>query len=128
MSHIASRIFIFLKLCENNFNENNFNENILTKINFKEHTASAASLMNCLAASFQIAGTVSTQWISSALSPPLARRCWDIDRRSSLRYFIHSENISFAGSFFSIASSNIISLCMPCCIKRKQWAMFLFLS
>lgn len=82
------------------------------------NTFMAAFLMKDFAVSFQIAGTVSTQRISSffvSVSPFSLSLC----RRCSFMYFIAAENTSMAGIFFPLMSLSIDLLFMGSCWMNK---------
>lgn len=88
-------------------------------------TDSAASLMNCLAASFQMAGTVRTQWMSSLLNPSAAIVFSEVFMRSSFRYLIDRENTLFAGSFLPVESSSKMLRSIPC-LNEKYTVKFIY--
>ena len=73
------------------------------------------SLINCLESSFQIAGMVKTQWISSSLK--LSPAFLVLRKKWSLRYRIDSEKTVSADIDLPLSSNNFILLLIfldPC--------------
>ena len=66
-------------------------------------TLIAASLINCLAPDFHIAGTVIIHWTSLHWKSAFGFACFSSLKNSSFRYFMTAVNTSMIGSFRSFS-------------------------